>query len=620
MQKTPARAQGMRTEGQEGQFIKGGQAMKHSYRQAASTPGPRIRSALAAALMVACVTALTSASAGATPPGTGWQALSYAYPTHLPPGGTGKIQVFMMNTGASPSKGTITVTDTLPAGLTAVKAGGMPMFSFPSYEYGGSGTEIYSSLEEEEDFGGARWSCAGTTVVTCTSNPLFLPPLPVGVGLEAQLTERIGIEVQVAPDAAGTLANHVTVSGGGATLPTSVSDPVTVSPQEAGFGFSSWNMWFSNADGTPDTQAGSHPYEATFALGFNETENETESLLAGGEARNLEVELPPGFFGEPNVAPRCTRAQLDGQACPVQTQIGVVAVGAFEGPKGGPTVLTTLPVFNMTPPPGVPDEFAYSIAGLHAFFDAGVSSSKGYGLVEHIDNIPEAKIRENILTLWGVPADASHDSQRSNKFNSTTKQLECEEGCPSGDSPKPFLTLPTSCSGPLPFTIRAHSTWQSPSATAEMTEVTHDASGAPAGLTGCQRLSADPSISAVPDTSFADTPAGLSVDVKVPQEALRLPEGLVAATIKNTTVTLPEGVVINPGQAAGLVACQEAEANIHGEGPQSCPLASKVGTVQIRTPLLEGDSTANCRVTFMCCSPIRPICGCCFPPKATAST
>ena len=98
-----------------------------------------------------------------------------------------------------------------------------------------------------------------------------------------------------------------------------------------------------------------------------------------------------------------------------------------------------------------------------------------------------------------------------------------------------------------------------------------------------------PSLSAVPDTGFADTPAGLSVEVKVPQEDLRVPEGLVASTLKNTTVTLPEGVVINPGQAAGLQACGDAEANMHGEGPQSCPKASKVGTVKIRTPLLEGE-------------------------------
>ncbi len=119
--------------------------------------------------------------------------------------------------------------------------------------------------------------------------------------------------------------------------------------------------------------------------------------------------------------------------------------------------------------------------------------------------------------------------------------------------------------------------------------MTSDDGGDPVGFTGCEDLSMEPSLSTSPDTTFADTPAGLTADVKIPQESLTLPEGLVASTLKNTTVTLPEGVVINPGQAAGLVACQAAEADVHSEGPSSCPSASKVGTVHIRTPLLEGE-------------------------------
>jgi hypothetical protein len=360
---------------------------------------------------------------------------------------------------------------------------------------------------------------------------------------------------------------------------------LTVSASQSGFGFTGWNVSFTNADGTPDTQAGSHPYEATFILGLNELEN---SLPAGGEVRNLEAELPPGFFGDPHAVPQCTRAQLDGEACPVQSQIGIDAAGVGGEGEGGTRHFFVLPVYNMVPPPGVPQEFAFSLFGFHSFFDAGVRSGKGYGIVEHIDNIPQVTLDENILTLWGVPADASHDAQRYNTFNSKG-ELECEEGCPSGVVPRPFLTLPTSCLGSQPFTIRGHGTWSDPNATDEATSLTHDDMDTPAGFTGCEHLSMDPSIAVVPDTSFADTPAGFTVDVKVPQETLTDPSSFVAATIKNTTVTLPDGVAINPSQAAGLAACQEAEANVHGEGPQSCPSASKVGTVHIRTPLLEGE-------------------------------
>src|ERR1700735_981447 len=58
------------------------------------------------------------------------------------------------------------------------------------------------------------------------------------------------------------------------------------------------------------------------------------------------------------------------------------------------------------------------------------------------------------------------------------------------------------------------------------------------------------------------------------------------SNIKNTAVTLPEGMVINPGQAAGLAAFQTAQSAVGTEEAPTCPSASKVGTDQIETPLL----------------------------------
>lgn len=74
---------------------------------------------------------------------------------------------------------------------------------------------------------------------------------------------------------------------------------------------------------------------------------------------------------------------------------------------------------------------------------------------------------------------------------------------------------------------------------------------------------------------------------------------LASAHLKDTTVTLPEGLTINPSVANGLAACSESEVGLIGTGfgapnpihftktPQSCPGASKIGTVSVGTPLLD---------------------------------
>jgi len=97
-----------------------------------------------------------------------------------------------------------------------------------------------------------------------------------------------------------------------------------------------------------------------------------------------------------------------------------------------------------------------------------------------------------------------------------------------------------------------------------------------------------------PDGEAGSTPTGLSVRVHVPQAVSLDPEGLVEANVKDTTVTLPAGVALNPAAADGLLSCTdvaeagrpEGEIGLHEDAPVACPDASKVGTVRIKTPLL----------------------------------
>jgi hypothetical protein len=566
------------------------------------------------ALIVAALAALAagalSSAALAAKEGPGWEVTARNYPTNLSPGGSGVIVVDPFNVGAGASSGTVTVTDTLPPGVTATDAGELNLVK--------NGIEPF--------LGHLAWDCTGNgqgeaphllgaTIVTCHNDATNMPSLLGGAGnptsgieiagtVEGVATNaEVGIAVNVAQGAAedpqSPQDNRVTISGGGAPAPASTRDPITISSKPPAFGIVGWDAWFSNADGTLDTQAGSHPYAATFSTDFATLLEEGELSLAGGEVRNIAVKLPPGVVGDPTAVPQCARAEFLRQRCPRDSQIGVITVSFAKSGSLG------FRVFNIVPPPGSPAEFGFTLAGINTFLDSEVRSGSDYGITTRINNVPQREISGSVLTLWGSPGDPSHDRWREASAEGTPCSQEKIElagnPCSRIFHPllKPFLTLPTGCADPQAFSLTA-SSWENADVSSEASFLSHDSNDLPTGFTGCERLGFGPTITTSPDTSQADTPAGLTVDVRPPIGGLGDVEGLGTSDIENTTVTLPQGLVINPGQAAGLRACQPSEDALgplpNGEednGPPSCPLASKVGTAEAESPLLKSRLQGN---------------------------
>ncbi len=351
------------------------------------------------------------------------------------------------------------------------------------------------------------------------------------------------------------------------------------SPAQASFGLESFTAPVTNENGTPDTQAGSHPYEltTTFTMngGFTHTDHELKDLI---------VNLPAGLIGDPMATPRCGRQAFDAIKCPDDSQVGVVNALLAEGPEG---FLESVPVYNLAPPPGVPAELGVNKIGFTALLDASVRTGGDYGVTVSSNNtilgIVEAR-----LTIWGVPADPGHDSQRCDKITAPkndriTGEAFCEgtgpiEGPnPYGATPEPFLTLPGSCASPLAWTETA-SSWQGDGPLA----------GPPfeePALSGCEDLQFTPTIEVQPSTQAADTQTGLTVRLKVPQS--EDPEALAEANLKEATVTLPAGMTVNPAAANGLGACSEAQIALNNAQAPSCPPESKLADVKIVTPLLE---------------------------------
>jgi hypothetical protein len=551
---------------------------------------------LAALAVFVSLAVAAGAAQAASVPAPGWEVTSRLEPTPIAPGHEGVVVVEVYNTGAKASTGPVTVTDALPPGLEAIRSGPLTELGEISKEEVEEREQAYTEKEKEQSEGGVTlpqseprvWTCNGTTVVTCTTTSGY-------EGVERPLDPgyrgRIGIEVR-AVGTDGVEGNNVTVSGGGAASVAEATDPFRISSAEPKFGLNGeFDGWFSTPGGTEDTQAGSHPFDLTLSFGLNMDSEREESA---GAMRDAKFALPPGIVGDPHATALCTRQQLLSTAtggCPPDTTVGV--------DEASPGTYYTwadfdvlVPVYNMVPPAGVPAEFAFSVFGSTVLIDAGVRSGSDYGITTIARDIGYRPVF-NTITLWGVPDESIHDRERCGV--TVTKPFDYCGYKAGGGSPRPLLTMPSSCEGPLTTTLTIDS-WDKSLGTSSESFVTHDPTGAPVGLTGCERLAFPPGLTVAPDASYADTPAGLTADVKVPQEGLTIGEGIATANIKDTTVTLPEGVAINPGQAAGLSACGPEEdglttpaeevAGEENNGPAHCPNASQVGTDEIETPVL----------------------------------
>jgi hypothetical protein len=492
-------------------------------------------------------------------------------PTDFEPGGPGNDYWFTIsNVGDETTTGPVTLTVELPSGV---------------------------ALEGATAAGG--WSCPslpGATVVTCTrsSSPprnLF-PRYSVTSGSNGK---NLILSVTVDPSLAGqTVVPVATLTGGGSATPATATEPTPIGGGPAPFGIvpGSFGVGFTEADGsTPVRGAGSHPTLANFAFDFNTAlepfpEAPTAKLPAGN-VRDLKVDLPPGFFGNPTVVGECTAAQLQNTACPPSSKVGIIDVATeplVEVLPGANFGLSSLGVYNMVHQPGTVAEFAFALAGHVIHIQAHLDPSRNYALYTEVPVIQQyLPIFFQKLTLWGVPADPSHDPRRCNGNLEGQSEVECTTELPE----RPFLTLPFQCGGESEATLRNYDSWQNPGVF-DGAPIPDRIEGA---TTGCDRPPFAPTVSVSPTTDAAESPTGLNVNVDVPQHDACDPGPPVScppatSPLKDITVSLPEGIAVNPAGANGLAACSPAQISLGTDDPVACPDASKIATAQLTTPVL----------------------------------
>jgi hypothetical protein len=544
-----------------------------------------LRSKLSVAVFTASMVVLSIGVAPAVAGSVWWGLNSGSWPANLPREGTGKVVVTAQNRGYESANGSgvgspIVLKDTLPTGLTIAMSKGVPEIEGIAGEGPGTGR-------------GNAMTCSAPSPrqAECQFGEAALPP---GEQLEMRIT------VKTAEASSGE-ENTVEVSGGNASANT-LERPIDVG-EKSGFGIEDFQLLPEEEGGRPSTQAGVHPFQLTSVLVLDTSEaaaslpNQEPAALT----KDLTFQLPPGLIGNPTPFAQCTDQQFNsinaegnGTQCSAQTTIGTATItynaGSGRVPRTG-----TVPLSNLVPLMGEPARFGFVVAGTHTTLDTSLRTGGDYGVTVHISNVPEfIGFMASKVTFWGVPGSPRHDESRTNA---------CIDGLPSctllaAQEPPPLLSLPTSCSGPMLTTVQADS-WAEPHP-AQPLEAPLFSSYTIGGLDGCNHLQFSPEINVAPDVPAASTPTGLGVQIHVPQTSVLNAESLAESTLRNTTVALPVGVAVNPGGADGLEACSEGEIGYQGKeqgepntslftpapGSPFCPNTSKIGTVEIETPLL----------------------------------
>ncbi len=463
--------------------------------------------------------------------------------------GAGSPVVYVVTFDGGPLAGTdvplitgsgATVVEPTPSGtllVAATNVGGAPTSAGYTVD-----VELPPGVVTAFTPSGIGWTCPrsgpGQSSVSCTRSTV------VGSG-EATEYLRVPLAVTSNGEVDG-LAATVSVSGGGVASPDAYQAPITISNTPAEPGVQAFWAGAFDENGNPETRAGTHPHSAGFLFMVNTFRSVSGRVVPSGDLRELRLDPPVGFVGNPLVTPRCERHTA--RICPVDTQVGNALLD-YDGFGGG---ISPFRLSNVLPAKGSAARFSFQVV-LATISTFAHLRPDDYGV---------SAVTPNITSDYRGYAGGAM------LFNDP----------PAGTGA--FLTNPTECSGaPLP-TLFAASTWVA-------SDVFSHASDESPAVTDCDDVPFDPEAGLVVSSSGRDSASGLDFDLAVPQDGLLDPDGIAQSHLRDATVDLPEGVAVNPSGATGLRACSDAQMAPGTDSVPACPDASRIGTVEATSPLAD---------------------------------
>jgi hypothetical protein len=322
----------------------------------------------------------------------------------------------------------------------------------------------------------------------------------------------------------------------------------------------------TNVTVTPQTPSGGPlPASGPAAAGAHPDLAVKIDFSAGEPAdsvKDLSLHLAPGIVAFVNHAAKCSaadfaRTTFTDRHCPADSVVGSASTDVTAALIGLHATLAGT-IYNLDPPAGTPAALGIDIDGLAGIIpDVRLIATIGVdphdlGLTASIHDIPN-RVSTSVASL-----DLHVDSITQTLFGYLG----------NGNS---FFTSPTAC---IPAAIGVSGTSYTGGSASNAGSYTP---------TDCDNEPFSTSLAIGANPSITDSPSEISADVK--PGASDIPR--VNSHVKNDTVTLPDGVLINPALAARLDACTDAQfAQSDTSVPASCPPSSAVGDIDFVSPIL----------------------------------
>jgi hypothetical protein len=436
---------------------------------------------------------------------------------------------------------------------------------------------------------GSDWSCHNSAHA-CTIS---------GAVAAGEAFPALKVTAWIYPDAApDTVVSKFVAYGGGASgeLGDAIGvDSFTFGPRTP-FDIANLTAGAFDSLGGDYTQAGGHPFRAVSSLGFPTRMSPVGALVAIEHLRNVFFDLPAGFVGNPQASEMCTAAEVSVGACSKGAVGGIALAFAEKNPTSAPPgsppgypEVSVPTIYRVVPEDGYPAAFAFRAepqGQLTFVLRPKLRSNGDYGITVVSPMAPQnpqlIDVPHATLCSYGA-----RTALGGGIFDG------CKQPGDPGAFEVPFVTNPTECAAAPPLVKASVDSYQHVGAqTADGFPDFSDPNWktkevvTPA-MTGCDQVPFDPEMTIAPTSTGADSASGLDVDLDVPQDGLLSHTGIATAHLKKTVVQLSEGMSVNPSAATGLKGCSDEQVAIHRLTPPNCPEASRIGSVEVTSPLVD---------------------------------